>query len=154
MTQGNRVPGKTGITLQGRPAGLMLERGLFFLITVGAVLVYFYVVFPALRGIIQPHHCMLTEITGLLCPACGGTRAAEHLLAGRFGPALRSNLLIILVPPLFLYIYWISFRLAFDRSFRAVQFRIAPVWLWGLLAIILLFWILRNLPYFFFLRPM
>lgn len=130
-----------------------LERGLLLLILVVIILVYMYVVNIELREMVRPHDCLFTQATGLLCPACGGTRAIGLLLDGQIIPALQSNLLAVLTLPLIFYALFILFRLAFDRHFTPADIRIAPFWIWSYFAFVLLFWFVRNLPTMTFLRP-
>src|SRR5699024_6362928 len=55
--------------------------------------------------------CLFREVTGLACPACGGTRMAHHLLRRRWRAALRANpvLLVIGLPLLgWLWLRWTS----------------------------------------------
>lgn len=35
--------------------------------------------------------CLFKNVTGISCPACGSTRAVEHLLHGELGLALATN---------------------------------------------------------------
>lgn len=67
--------------------------------------------------------------------------------------ALKSNLLAVLILPVVAYGTFTASRLVFDRNFGPSDIKIAPFWLWSMLAVLLLFWIIRNLPYFTFLSP-
>ena len=129
------------------------ERGLLILTAAVLILVYFYVENSELRELVRPHHCFLNEATGLLCPACGGTRAIIYLFNGQFMPAVKSNLLGVVTLPLVLYAFFLVFRLAFDRRFTPADIRIAPFWIWSYFVFVLLFWFLRNIPVMEFLRP-
>lgn len=40
-------------------------------------------------------HCPLREVTGLPCPTCGSTLAVTQLVTGNWGPAWRSNPLLV-----------------------------------------------------------
>lgn len=130
-----------------------LERGLFFLALAVLTLGLVYLTDPSLRSLVRPHNCLLNRTTGLLCPACGATRAYIHLLGGRFCLALKSNALAILSLPLVFYGLLASFRLAFDRRFSPAQISIAPALLWAFLAVAIAFLVARNIPCFSFLRP-
>lgn len=44
-----------------------------------------------------PALCVLREVTGIPCPACGSTRALSALLTGRIGSALAFNPLVTLL---------------------------------------------------------
>ncbi len=136
------------------PAKYWLERSLLLFTIVTIALAYVYVTTPGLREIVRPYHCLFFQATGLLCPACGGTRAMLHLLNGRLLLALESNVLAVLILPAISYGVIIVFRLAFDRKFTPADIKIAPFWLWSFLAAVILFWIIRNIPYFSFLGPL
>ena len=89
--------------------------------------------------------CLFHKLTGLNCPGCGGLRALHHLTRGNFLTAFQSNPLFIGLLPflLFIALRWVRRgREAFDPN--PVFFR--PAVLWSLLAMTLLFTVLRNLP--------
>jgi hypothetical protein len=92
--------------------------------------------------------CLLHEWTGLHCAGCGMTRAASHLLHGRVWEAFRMNPLMVPLLPLVAVgigleiVGWVRGP---DR--RTPRLRLG---LWGtvfLLVAILLFMVLRNLPW-------
>ncbi len=134
-------------------AKIWSERILLLFALAMIVLVYFYVTAPGLRELVRPHHCLFFQATGLLCPACGGTRAVGHLLNGHPILALKSNLLAVLSLPLAGYGTLIAARLVFDRNFGPGDIRISPFWLWSIPVLVIIFWIARNLPFFSFLSP-
>ncbi len=136
------------------PLSYWLERGLLLFALLVAVAVYFYVRSPELRELVRPDHCLFYRLTGLLCPACGATRSVIHLLNGNILLALKSNVLAVMMMPLFFYILFLILKVFINPRFSLAQVRIAPVWLWSWLAIILLFWLIRNIPAFSFLRPL
>ncbi len=129
----------------------LVERSLFIFVLFTTVAAYIYVVSPDLREAVRPYHCLFYQTTGLLCPACGGTRAMAHLFGGRFQLALQSNALAVLMLPILFYVAAVAARLAFDRRFTAAHIKVAPFWLWMVFSLVLLFWVLRNLPGFSFL---
>lgn len=73
----------------------------------------------------QPGHflprCPFNWATGLLCPACGGTRMAYDLMHGHFAAAFHDNALLLLVSPAGLYLYgrWLAEGLR-GRSYQPV----------------------------------
>ncbi len=129
------------------------ERSLFLLTVAILILVYFYVANSELRDLVRPHHCFFNQAFGLLCPACGGTRAMVHLFNGQFMPAVKSNLLAVVTLPLVLYAFILVFRLAFDNRFTPADIRITPFWIWSYFVFVLLFWFVRNIPGMVIIRP-
>lgn len=95
--------------------------------------------------------CHFHQLTGLHCPGCGMTRSLYALLHGDFLVALRDNALFI-VGIFFLTARGAWFMLNRRRGNPNTVF--FPLhWLWPLLALILVFTILRNLPAFAILSP-
>lgn len=87
--------------------------------------------------------CMFHELTGLQCPGCGSLRALHALLHGQVRRAFAFNPLLFVV--------------AFFGAYLVLRKKLRPdrpdplanrlVW-WGGPILIVLFWILRNLPAF------
>ncbi|MFD3736270.1 DUF2752 domain-containing protein [Streptomyces sp. NPDC058632] len=76
----------------------------------------------------EPGHllprCPLRAVTGLLCPACGGTRMAYDLMHGQFAAAWLDNRALLLAAP-FALALWGRWTLEGLRG-RAWAPRIAP----------------------------
>ncbi len=87
--------------------------------------------------------CVFHRATGLYCPGCGAARSFHRLLHGDFIGALRANWLLWPVLAVAVGLL-VSRRL--NRCPRLGQ---------ALLLILVLYWILRNLPFapFRFLAP-
>ncbi len=97
--------------------------------------------------------CFFHQTTGLLCPGCGALRAGHQLLHGHLVAAFRFNPLLVVSLPLFLWLgarYWLR-RATNQRA----SFTRRPLWLWLMLAGVLVVSVLRNLPGapFALLRP-
>ena len=86
--------------------------------------------------------CFFYKLTHLHCPSCGGLRAIHQLTHGNFTAAFHSNPLLTSSIP---WLTWLGISKLRDRSGGALV--IQPAVAWTLLAIILLFGILRNLPF-------
>ena len=88
--------------------------------------------------------CHFYEMTGLLCPGCGASRALYHLLHGHWETAFRFNPLLVVSLPL---IGWFVARYVM-RALRnqPTSLLIKPLWLWLMLAVLVLFAVVRNLP--------
>ncbi len=88
--------------------------------------------------------CLFHQVTGLLCPGCGNSRAALALLRLDVAAALQYNLLCLLE---FFYLGWVIFHCC--RSYlRRGSFSYASPCIWldaAVLTVVLLWWILRNI---------
>jgi hypothetical protein len=90
--------------------------------------------------------CPFHALTGYYCPGCGSLRAIHQLLHGEIGNAFRLNpLLVVCLPPL-VYAALAS-KLHRFRFARVKRLQQSAFWPWVILAVVLLFWLLRNLPY-------
>lgn len=106
----------------------------------------------------QPGHypvCPLYWATGLYCPGCGALRAAHALLHGDLTTAVHRNVLVLLGAPLVLLLWadWVG-RVARGRPARrwALPAR-GVVVLAALVALLVLFGVLRNTAWGAFLAP-
>jgi Protein of unknown function (DUF2752) len=88
--------------------------------------------------------CPFLAVTGHYCPGCGSVRAMDALLRGDVGDAVGFNPLTVAAVPLVaaLWVGWVR------RSVTGAARRwAAPRWaLWLLVGVVVLFWLLRNLP--------
>jgi hypothetical protein len=87
--------------------------------------------------------CPFRLITGLDCPGCGALRGLHQLLHGHLGAAWRLNPLLILALPVVGYGLLSDFAVVLRG--RPLPRPALPAWtIWALLAVILAFWVLRN----------
>ncbi|HPR40823.1 MAG TPA: DUF2752 domain-containing protein [Oscillospiraceae bacterium] len=97
--------------------------------------------------------CLVHELTGLYCSGCGASRALRALLHFQFYKALRYNAAFTLLFP-FLAAYFLAVGYSFVRYGEdRVSCRVPVKPLWVILAAVLAFGVLRNLPAFSFLAP-
>ncbi len=89
--------------------------------------------------------CPLYSYTGLACPGCGLTRGFHALFHGDVVTALDYNALIPLWAVLFGYIF-ISLLLYAVRGRGLPMSGIKPNILWPIMAVVLIFGVLRNIP--------
>jgi hypothetical protein len=97
--------------------------------------------------------CALYRLTGLYCPGCGGLRAVHQLLHGRILAAFHFNPLFVTTVPLLLW----AFARAIYRYIHSEPFlpSLKVNWLWSFGVVVILFAIVRNLPFetFAWMRP-
>ena len=90
--------------------------------------------------------CMFYTVTGLHCPGCGTGRAAMAMLEGDLGLAFRNQpLMMLLLPFVIYYLLKIYIAYVFGRDVLPF-FKIGSKFAIWLLAVILLYWVLRNIP--------
>ena len=93
--------------------------------------------------------CLFHEITNLYCPGCGITRMIISICKLDFYQAFRYNPLLFILMPFFV-IYGIIYYINWLNNKKTIINK--KVWN-ILLIIIILYMILRNIPYFSFLAP-
>lgn len=89
--------------------------------------------------------CLFHTATGLWCPGCGALRAMHQLLHGHLVAALRFNALFVLLLPALFLLALRSLMAAFAG--KPMNPGVRPAWLWLALCVILVFGVLRNLPF-------
>jgi len=85
--------------------------------------------------------CPFHALTGLYCPGCGMTRMLYHLVHGHIELAFAQNPLAFAALPF--VIGWMVQSLPLQRWPRG---NISPRWSYALIAIIVIFTVLRNIP--------
>lgn len=93
--------------------------------------------------------CPFRWLIGLECPGCGSQRAVHHLLHLRIGAAMGENILLVIFIP------YLVVGFIFDMTKNpSPQMAVWRKRLYGtraiavVLTVIILFWVLRNIPYF------
>jgi Protein of unknown function (DUF2752) len=90
--------------------------------------------------------CPLYALTGVYCPGCGGLRGVNDLTHGHVGAAASSNLLLICALPFAAYFLvrwtWATWQ-GDDATLVPPLPRVVASMLVALVAV---FWLLRNLP--------
>lgn len=108
----------------------------------------------ALRGSDLGHppiwlpHCMFHKFTGLHCPGCGNTRAAYALLHADLAGALRQNVLFVLSLPFLGILFartWLHW--AAPGWLRPLRFHWRERDTWVIIAVLMSYWVVRNLPW-------
>lgn len=109
-----------------------------------------YSIWCQTTGIAIP--CFVYQTTGYYCPGCGVSRMCLALLRGNLRQAAECNLALFFVFPILLFVFGVSayrYILTGKWEQKKWQDRILLILLIGLI----LFGVLRNLPYFSFLAP-
>ncbi len=102
-----------------------------------------YIVDPRIQG--NYPVCPFLGVTGFHCPGCGTLRALHMLLRGDIIAMFGYNLFAMLSLPFIAYSFLSGATRAFlQRSLPTVF--IPHRWIWALLATIIAFWTLRNVP--------
>jgi len=98
--------------------------------------------------------CPFYALTGLYCPGCGLLRAAHQLLRGNMAAAFDLNPLALVGLPFALYLGCSQLSLAV-RGRALPEPRLGGRVAWGILAVLVAYWVLRNVSYhpFTFLAP-
>lgn len=102
----------------------------------------------------EPGHypvCPLWRFTGLYCPGCGGLRSAHAFAHGDIAAALTDNALAV-AGFLGFAVLWTVWVVRVARG-RPLRFALGPVHLWTLGALVLVFTVVRNLPFGGWLHP-
>ncbi len=89
--------------------------------------------------------CPFLGLTGCYCPGCGTLRALHVLLRGDIAGALGYNVLAVLSLPFIAYSLGTGAMRAFGLRAPRPAF-VHPRWIWALLAAVIAFWVLRNVP--------
>jgi len=139
-----------------RPAPPVVARGYGALRVPGLVLVAAVAATSVVAKVDpnQPGHyptCPFLAVTGYYCPGCGSLRALHDLAHGDVVGALARNPLMVLAAGglLVAFVLWTRRRWrGLPRTWAAP----ASV-LYGLLALVLAFWVLRNVPGWTWLSP-
>ena len=111
---------------------ILLGAGVFFAAAAGAALLYCF--YPTGRRFFPV--CPLYYLCHIYCPGCGSTRATYYLLHGDFPGVFRSN-------PIYLPVLCVAALMIF-----LPRVMLRPRIVWSCVAVIFLFWILRNLPWY------
>lgn len=141
----NAAPRSSGVGIFAWVMAAALALGL-------AVFALFFQFNPA--GQIFYPLCIFHQVTGLNCPGCGSLRALHQLAHGHLAAALRCNAPLILALPV------LAFFLA-RRGWRRLAGKPLPrpvirgSWIVFFVGVLVLFGILRNLPFppFTYLSP-
>jgi hypothetical protein len=121
------------------------------LVKIGLVVLFvgiaalFFFLNPEEKGLFP--ECVFHSVTGFYCPGCGAQRAIHHFLHLEIGSVFRNNLLFL--PGMMVIFYGVALPVA-NKKFGTnypnfLYHKRVPLYMF---IIIVLFGILRNLPYY------
>ena len=110
------------------------------------LLIYF--VFNKITNIGIP--CIIHELTGFYCPGCGVTRMFFSIIKLEFYQAFRYNPFVFIL--FCLYILFRIISIFYYLKYKKVL-AIPEKVLYIIIALLIVFGILRNIPYFDYLKP-
>ena len=96
--------------------------------------------------------CLIHEITGMYCPGCGVTRMLINILSGNFYQAFRYNPLLFIFIPFFI-LYILDLFISKVKNKKMITELFEPYIWYVLIGIFIVYGILRNIPYFDYLKP-
>lgn len=102
----------------------------------------------------EPGHypvCPLLSISGVFCPGCGGLRSAHAFIHGDLPAALGANAVAVVGYFVFAVV-WVVWLIHAVRA-RPVKFTVRPVWWWSIGTVVVIFSVVRNLPFGSVLAP-
>lgn len=109
-----------------------------------------YAFFVLWTGIAVP--CPLHTVTGLYCPSCGVSRMCLSLLRLDLPGAWHANVMLLLLLPLFAGVF-LSWAVRYIKTGNRNLLRWQTAVIWSCCVLLLIFGILRNVPWFAFLAP-
>ncbi|MBA5629373.1 DUF2752 domain-containing protein [Moheibacter lacus] len=113
----------------------------------GAFLFYYYNFNPSDHS--EPFlSCPSKSIFGLNCPGCGSQRLIHNLLHLNFSEAFRYNPLLFILLPFVAYISWTMVSNLFFGTKIRVKILYQNWFVYLLFGTIILYGILRNLPWY------
>lgn len=119
----------------------MKKRAVIILVIIAALL--FVCIYWALDPSQYPFpQCPFYRLTGLKCPGCGSQRALHQLLHFNILSAFKYNALLVVSIPLLAFLF--SADLLREKCPKYFLASRHPIFSWGVLALIVLWWVLRN----------
>ena len=121
-----------------------MRRSLVITVVIALLLVFGFIYFavdPASSNVFPC--CTFLTLTGYKCPGCGSQRAIHALLHVDVAGAFKYNaMLLVSIPWIALCLYAESQRVRNPRLYVRLN---APLLIWLFLAMVLIWWLLRNI---------
>lgn len=126
---------------------LFTRRGNQLLVGLVCILCGLVLLYAWLRLPVPP--CLLNSLFGIRCPACGATRTTMALVRGQWLQAWYYNpFMLLLYLVMGGYFIWFAFNAFRPAGKYKVPFQKTTRPLFFILAAVLSFWLLRNLPFY------
>ncbi|MFD0905563.1 DUF2752 domain-containing protein [Actinomadura sediminis] len=96
----------------------------------------------------QGHYptCPFLALSGYQCPGCGALRTVHAVAHGQLGEAVALNVFTVAMLPVLLF-FWVRWAVARARD-RPTRTKAAdPRLIWAFFAVVIVFWVVRNLPF-------
>lgn len=120
---------------------------------IGGIFLIYFLFNPSSHSFFVP--CPFKYLTGYHCPGCGSQRAIHQMLHGNLVSAFRLNpLLTLSLPLIFFGLGTIAWNFIYDTNLRVKLFY-SNRFIYVYFGIVLVYWILRNIPFvpFNYLAP-
>jgi len=117
------------------------------MVILAAVLLYFYFNDPSEKENLYVS-CTFKNVTGWDCAGCGGQRALHHLLHLDWENAIQYNALLIILMPYFLVLIFYTIKDFIYGTGYPKNFWFSGKMAMIFVALILIYTIVRNLPFF------
>jgi hypothetical protein len=122
------------------------------LVLLGGLVVALLFLFDPARHAFYPV-CLFKKTTGYDCPGCGGLRSVHQLLRGDVWQAVQLNAMVVFALPVLGA--WTVLRWIKSCGRQPAHHNVAWRWAWALVAGVVSFGIVRNLPFWpFGVTPM
>ncbi len=103
-------------------------------------IVYYY--FDPVEARWMPR-CLWKVATGTDCPGCGSQRMAHALVHGDISAAWHANAFALCILPLIGFMLWLEM---FREQHMKLYWRVHAPWvIWTLAALVMIWWIVRNI---------
>ena len=121
---------------------MMNKKCIIIIEILGMVILYVFVHSPYLQ-IVPP--CWVFQTTGLLCPACGGTRCVLYLLKGDWVRAFFSHI-VFFISILYIWMINIIYLINVNKKKKIGTWLYQKYWYTYIFAVILMIYtIMRNI---------
>lgn len=120
-----------------------MKRNIWAIVCLIIFGVFYFSINPATSHLMPK--CPFHLLTGFDCPACGIQRAFYHILHCDFGTAIRYNYFLAISVPYFFAVFITTFCKNKYVQIACVYVQ-HPIAVWFILALTIIWWIVRNIP--------